>query len=386
LEALFSRPTFAEVRKVDPLMQRKLARVTRLVLAPLAARLLQKLTEVGDETGAVFEPLNIKACREAGVVQDYTLNDLNELCVRTIRHYCYLDPDEPIQPPFSNEAKLVCKPEQINDCVKGVFSSMFNNLGFLAARFKCHLVIVSGKPSELPLVRKLLNESLPILPQRIMTVRDFPAGRWYPFATPQGKIQDAKTCTVVGATLFQELVNGQLPAFAIRPSESNDFSKQYYWGLIPSGGKIDEFYNPRHLWFGPSKYSSANVSPEDQDRLESVETFKNVPLGCRVGRQVGRLRDVSPDPVYELRWERSEDERGTTDQVLANVTVKWVSIRGKGEHLELVNVEPVEGGFPFNPRDIKLKLNTMLSRDFWMDSPEFDTKDLFAHLNHKANK
>src|SRR4029077_8505962 len=36
LETLFTNPTFAVVRQVDPFMQRKLARITRLVLAPLA--------------------------------------------------------------------------------------------------------------------------------------------------------------------------------------------------------------------------------------------------------------------------------------------------------------------------------------------------------------
>jgi len=59
-----------------------------------------------------------------------------------------------------------------------------------------------------------------------------------------------------------------------------------------------------------------------------------------------------------------------------------VSVKGEGEHLELVNVTP-EDAPQVNPQDIKLKLNTLLSRDFWMDLPEFDTRSLFAHLAPK---
>jgi hypothetical protein len=387
LENLFGSPSFNVIRQVDPFMPRKLARITRLVFAPLANYILQKMTERDEDSGTNVEPLVIKdessgspgfSAVSAKLIEQDTLNELNNLCIRTIRHYCYLRPDEQIAPPFSDQARIVWKPEQINDCIKEVFSSMFNNLGLLAARFKCHLVIVSGKPSELPLVRKLINEAFPIMPQRIMTVKDFPAGRWYPFATPEGKIQDAKTCTVVGAALFQELVNGALRDFNIAAANENDFFKQYYWGIIPSGGKPDDFYRKPNLLFSPSDYR--NAGQQSANRIAVEKTFNNVPLDCRIGRQITRLKDVPPDPVYELAWERTDSEARPSGQVTATVTLRWVSVRGEGEQLELVNVIP-ENNAKVNPHDVRLKLNTLLSRDFWMDSPEFDTRQLFTHLS-----
>jgi hypothetical protein len=380
LENLFTNPAYNIIRQVDPFMPRKLARITRLVLAPLANRLLQKMGELDEETTANWEPLDIEACVGARLIPKQTLDDFNDLCIRTIRHYCNLGPDETVPPPFSEQAKVVCKPEQINQCIKDVFSGMFNNLGLLAARFKCHLVIVSGKPSELPLVRKLLDASFPLVPQRIMTVKNFPAGRWYPFATPDGKIQDAKTCTVVGAALFQELVNGQLRNFGLASADATEFFKQYYWGIIPGGGKGGDFYRKPHLLFSPADYH--NAVQQSADRLEVLKTFTGMPLDCRIGRQIARLKDVPPDPVYELAWELGPSTPRPTAQVTAAVTLKWVSVKGEGEHLELVNVTP-EDAPQVNPQDIKLKLNTLLSRDFWMDLPEFDTRSLFAHLAPK---
>ena len=380
IENLFTNPSYNVVRKVDPFMPRKLARIARLVLAPLATRLLQKMTETDDETATVWEPLDIAACADAGLAQKQTLDDLNDLCIRTIRYYCNLRAEDVVPPPFSDQAKVVCKPEQVNQCIKDVFSEMFNNLGLLAARFKCHLVIVSGKPSELPLVRKLLDEALPVMPQRIMTVKNFPAGQWYPFATPDGKIQDAKTCTVVGAALFQELINGQLPNFGITSANANSFFKQYYWGIIPLSGKAGDFFQKTHLLFSPADYR--NATPASEDRIEVVKTFPGMPLDCRIGRQIARVKDVPPDPVYQLAWERNSDEPTSTSHVTVTATIKWVSVKGEGEHLELVKIEPAKDS-TFNAQTVRLKLNTMLSNDFWMDSPEFNSREFFAHLNNR---
>ena len=381
LENLFTNPSYNVVRQVDPFMPRKLARITRLVFVPLANRLLQKMTESDEQADAVWEPLNIEACVEAGVIQKQTLEDLNNLCAKTIRLYCGFGPEEPVPPSFSEQARIVCKPEQINQCIEKVFSGMFNNLGLLAARFKCHLVIVSGKPSELPLVRKLLDEAFPVMPQRIMTVKNFPAGRWYPFATPDGKIQDAKTCTVVGAALFQELVNGQLSNFGIKAANAGSFFKQYYWGIIPSSGRTEEFFRKPNLLFSPADYR--NAAPASEKRLEVIKTFSGVPLDARIGRQIARLPDVPPDPVYQLVWERDSETPRPTSPVFVTVTLKWVSVKGEGEQLELVSVEP-EGGAKVRPHEVRLKLNTMLSRDFWMDLPEFDASNLFSHLGRAA--
>ncbi len=378
LRILFSNPSHITIQTVDPFMPRKLARITRLVLAPLATRLLQKMTERDDEATMTWEPLDIKACLDASLIQAATLDELNRLCSDTIRSYCR--GGEPARP-FAEDARVVCKPEEIDQCIRSVFSSMFDNLGLLAARFKCHLVIVSGKPSELPVVRKLIDQAFPVMPQRIMTVKNFPAGRWYPFATADGKVQDAKTCTVVGAALFQEIMNGNLPNFGISSANPDKPSAQYWWGIIPSGGRMATFYKPPQLLFSPRDYRS--VKDTKEARIEIVKTFENVPLNCRIGRQIAKLIDVPPDPVYKLAWTPRNPQGGGGAVPTATVTLKWISVAGEGERLELVNVVPENGG-TISPLEVKLKLNTMLSRDFWMDSPEFDTRNFFAYLQRSS--
>ena len=97
-----------------------------------------------------------------------------------------------------------------------------------------------------------------------------------------------------------------------------------------------------------------------------------MPLNCRIGRQIAKLIDVPPDPVYKLAWTPRNPQGGGGAVRTATVTLKWISVAGEGERLELVNVVPENGG-TISPLEVKLKLNTMLSRGFL---------DGFARIRH----
>ena len=73
-------------------------------------------------------------------------------------------------------------------------------------------------------------------------MKNFPAGDWYPFSTFQdGRIVDAKTCTVVGAALYQDICNGNLPGMTVQEESENRPSRQYYWSILPSNsGSYDD--------------------------------------------------------------------------------------------------------------------------------------------------
>jgi hypothetical protein len=66
--------------------------------------------------------------------------------------------------------------------------------------FGVDLITLSGKPSELPQVKGLLEDYLPVLPQRVLQAKNYPAGDWYPMSS-NTTINDAKTVTAVGAAL-----------------------------------------------------------------------------------------------------------------------------------------------------------------------------------------
>ena len=258
---------------------------------------------------------------------------------------------------------------------------MFNSLAGLVGQFNCQLVIVSGKPSELPRVRQLVVESFPLLPQRIIHVKNFPAGSWYPFSSfDGGRILDAKTCTVVGAALYQDICNGVLEGFSIADDRELELSRQFYWGILSKTGMPDEFYNKRNLLFSPREY------PPDGGRSDSISIEKTMllPLNCRIGRQIARMTDVRPDPVYELSWE--PQFQVPVRDVHAWVKLRWVSERGRGERLELVDVksapppkddaEAARHAPQIDSSEVHLRLNTMLEESYWLDDPKLEIDNL----------
>ena len=374
---LFKRPTFKEIIDVEPFAEQKLMRIIRLVFVPLVNELLQRLILHAESPDSAWEPLDLKACQGAEIIDANTLNDLNELCRLVVQRRC---PNAASWSGkvFAENARVLCKPEDLEACIEEVFSDMFYNLGALAARFKCQLLIVAGKPSELPRVRELLLRSFPLLPQRIVQVKNFPAGQWYPFASADGKIKDAKTCTVVGAALHQAMCNGDLENFVLQDESVETFTRNYYWGRIPSGGLASDFYNREHLLFSPRDYPT-QPDPRDPDRLV-LEKECELPLNCRIGRQIVRMKDVDPAPVYKLTCPVPVDANGTVDHhVKVRVKLRWVSIKGEGDKLELLAVTPPEHAPQLQPQDVKLQLNTLLDEWFWMDQPRLEVDHLFDY-------
>jgi hypothetical protein len=115
-------------------------------------------------------------------------------------------------------------------CVVETFAELFRSLAKAVDAFDCDLVLISGKPSELPPLRPLLEEALPLMPHRIIFAKDTHVGAWYPLSTA-GKIDDAKTTAVAGAALNQAIRSNLIHQWKIERLVSPHLPKRNYWGL-----------------------------------------------------------------------------------------------------------------------------------------------------------
>jgi hypothetical protein len=362
IERLFKNPGHNEFLNVDPKASQRMMRVARLVFIPLVNEWLSRLGRQGQS----WEPIQISK-----YVDPTTVNDLNDLVDRTIRvktpqgQYYWRGKAFPVEDTY-----LKCDKERIAACIQDTFGGLFDSMTPLLARFNCHLVIVSGKPSELTQVRDMIVEAFPILPQRIIQVKNFPAGSWYPFSSfDGGRILDAKTCTVVGAALYQDICNGALSSFTVKQPGETVFSRQYYWGLIWPTMLPSDFFARKNLLFSPADYPAPS---KDKDTIAIEKTFEFFPLNSRIGRQTLRSTNIGPDPVYELSWR----PRDRVPQAAVYVTLKlrWVSRLAAGEFLELdpASIEPAKGYEYVRPEDVTLRLNTMMDQSFWLDDPKLN--------------
>jgi hypothetical protein len=85
--------------------------------------------------------------------------------------------------------------------VKDVVEKMIGDLAGIIAQYQCDFVLLSGRPSTLPVIKDLFLKFLPVTPDRVIQLGNYRIGTWYPFATETGVIKDPKTSVVVGATV-----------------------------------------------------------------------------------------------------------------------------------------------------------------------------------------
>jgi len=182
---------------------------------------------------------------------------------------------------------------------------------------------------------------------------------------------DAKTCTVVGAALYQDF-RQQQGGFNVIIENRDEFQRNAYWGIIPTAGAPIRFFDGTHLIFNPNEYMGATSDPKHPDRLEKKSRPMRLDLAAAywIGRQLVRDEQVQPAPVYRLSWDPPLGSY-RPELAWADVVFRWVSIRGKGDMLELVSVTPVAGGPAINLRDVHLRLNTLMEEEgeYWLDNP-----------------
>jgi hypothetical protein len=224
------------------------------------------------------------------------------------------------------------------------------------AVFQCDLVIVTGKPSELPQVRAILEEELPIGSDRIVFAAGYHAGDWFPANDDKCRIPDAKMVTVVGAALYQAIRGNLIESWQIEGTAKAPPPRNY-WGLKPGHGV--RFRDDELL-----------MEPTDDQRHAIL------PVNCSIAR--ARFRQISPEPVYVLRW-RSPKDRKDRGQPDVEIWLERRTTTGSGEplpseHLELVDVAGVDAaGREIGLKDVELHLRTLPEDDgHWLDGGKFE--------------
>ena len=189
----------------------KRSRIVRTCLIPLATKCLSS-------SGAQmvdFSP------QDAGINE----NNWQEFC-------CSILPEEnnPTLIPY-DEPCVHFTPEDITRIVEPMFKFLFQNCAIYAAAYDIDMLIFSGKPSELPVIKEMAKKFIPIADGRIIFAREFKPGDWYPFTDKNGFIKDAKTVTVVGGALYYALSSGLIANWKIQ-QEKIDHVEPNEWGQL----------------------------------------------------------------------------------------------------------------------------------------------------------
>ena len=245
------------------------------------------------------------------------------------------------------------------EAIEETFESLFRSVTKLVEAFDCDLVLVSGKPSELPFVQDLLIRHLPLTPQRIVFSKDTFVGHWYPLSN-DGFVHDAKCVTVAGAALYRAIKSGAFPTWSIERKVSPNFIQRNQWGLMPQDSKLD--------------FGKLLLDSKDDEKLVDLM------IQDRIGRRL--LPSISrPEPMYRLMWrdrKRINDHQAGALPTLS-VTLRRSNVQAgedapPAEVLEMIDVVGLYNGAPVSLTDVELQLWTMDSNEYWMDAGRFQVE------------
>ena len=75
---------------------------------------------------------------------------------------------------------FVMNPTVMAGVVAGVIGEVLSDLCEVIHAYDCDALLLSGRPSKMPVVRDLVLTHLPVSPDRVITMHDYHAGSWYP--------------------------------------------------------------------------------------------------------------------------------------------------------------------------------------------------------------
>jgi len=337
-ENLFSAPHQLAGEKA------KWSRIVKLVFLPIIRQWLRDLSDGrygSPDTGDSWSPDRIMGTQGLPMVDEQALRELNDLFVAA-----------GLPELMGYSTPIPYAEDQLRQCIEDVFRPLVQSLAKYVAAYEVDLVTLSGKPSELPQVKRILEDLLPILPQRIIQAKNYPAGDWYPM-TSDNRISDAKSVTAVGAALYQAIKNGQIDGWRITRVDSEG-GFENYWGSMPTTRN-------------PFRFGKVYLKPGEH------ETTDRIQIGTRIGRKL-LPSAAKPEQVYRLRWRNPDKWAGHGLNAFLNVTLRRQTREraDQVEGLELVAADGDINSQSVSVDDLELQLCTLEGDEFWVDTGRFE--------------
>ena len=174
--------------------------------------------------------------------------------------------------PFSlMDVALRIDPRAIDRTIRNTLGQILANLCEVIHAYNCDLLLLTGRPSKWHAIISSFFAKLPVPADRIIPMRDFRVGSWYPFADNRGEITDPKTTVVVGAILCA-LSEGHLEGFSFDTGSLFLKSTARFIGAMDAGGQIRQ----AQVWF-----EADTDNPSGGELHKAIQFSGPIPIGFR---------------------------------------------------------------------------------------------------------
>ncbi|WP_225086903.1 virulence factor SrfB [Pectobacterium colocasium] len=270
-----------------------------------------------------------------------------------------------------------------NDFYAGRFNigKVLTALCEVLSYYHCDLLLLTGRPSQLPGIQALIRRNLPLPPGRILPLHGYQTGTWYPFHK-NGYIDDPKSTASVGAMLSQLCANHSIPNFHFRTSALKPYSTIRHIGTIDMDNLIhDAEIIYRHIESENGQIILPKIVGE-----EGNETTQHIIMrgDLRLGYRQLDAERWSATPLYTLRFSE-EGRKKFSDSISIDNGSPYLKVRlaidtrKNANPLRLISDRLIvlevssNTNKTFSKRDVELELNTMpetglIDSRHWLDS------------------
>lgn len=240
-------------------------------------------------------------------------------------------------------------PEEVAAVVRNTMEPLVKMLSVVMYAHHCDILVLSGRPTNLPPLTELFLKYIPISPNRLVQFNQYRVGRWFPLATEEGYFQENQKAVVavgaeVGYLASTTGFNGLVLDLSMLAREMK--STACYMGVFD-----EELLEARVPVLTPENSTAT---------LKGISVFP-----CYIGCKQFNAPKYQARPLYAIYNNSSSPQ--------LNIMLQ----RNYYEDRETLTVEDVTNmqGDSIPLSDIDLRFQT-LARDgeFWMDKGAFTLK------------
>ena len=230
------------------------------------------------------------------------------------------------------------------------------------------VVLLTGRPSRLPEIRKLVREMMLVPPDRLISMHRYRVGEWYPFRDPvSNEVGEPKTTVATGGMLCA-LSSSRIANFRLMTDALQMRSTARIVGQMANNGQI---VDKDVIFAEPDEPAKGGEAGEEEATLP---VYNPVHIGFR---QLPEERWTTT-PLYLLDFANENVSKRPLPLRVTLMRRDSHADRDNPEHQlrieaakEAFVVEHVEDGegHPCHRDDVRLRLHTLGFEDaYWLDT------------------
>lgn len=240
--------------------------------------------------------------------------------------------------------------DAVERAIERVLREPLRRYADILAQFDVDLLVLAGRTSALPCIKRLFTSEMPVSPPRIRSMARYRVGEWYPSKwKEQGFIRDPKSTVTAGAAVLHLASKNKLPGFLI--DSVTDAEQKPIYGLYqdtePHISRSNELFA-----------NGATTSP--------LFVYTH---GMRVGFRNVDSQEMEGSPLFEVRPANADVEAALLED---RVAIQFGKTR-EGL-IQVASVTSQKNQYQFEPSDFYLALKTAAFDKYWLDTGVFDAE------------